>query len=94
MATPCNRIWDDARATYQDPTMQPTALAIAEALAGISDDESEPMKDCLAEFDPVERHTRLELAAAYRWIAKMGWSDTINNHISAKIPGTEHFLLN
>jgi len=71
----------------------PTMDALGDAMAG-RHSSLDLTQDYLAEFSPQERLLRIELAAAYRWIAKMGWSDTINNHISAKIPGTEHFLLN
>lgn len=42
----------------------------------------------------LESQTRIELAAAYRLIHKFGWDDVIFTHLSAKIPGTEHFLIN
>ncbi len=38
--------------------------------------------------------TRVELAAAYRLVAVYGWDDLIYTHISARIPGTEDFLIN
>lgn len=41
-----------------------------------------------------EWQTRVDLAACYRLIALHGWDDLIFTHISAKIPGTEHFLIN
>ena len=41
-----------------------------------------------------ERQTRVDLAAAYRLAAIYGWTDLNNTHFSARIPGTEHFLLN
>lgn len=37
---------------------------------------------------------RVQLAAVYRLVAHFGWDDLISTHISAKVPGTEHFLLN
>ncbi|MGK0171283.1 MAG: ribulose-5-phosphate 4-epimerase/fuculose-1-phosphate aldolase [Gammaproteobacteria bacterium] len=38
---------------------------------------------------------RVDLAAAYRLVDMLGWSDGIGTHISARIPGPEdHFLLN
>lgn len=42
----------------------------------------------------VEWQTRVDLAACYRLIAHYGWDDLIFTHISAKIPGTEEFLIN
>jgi len=41
-----------------------------------------------------ERQTRLDLAACYRLTAHFGYDDVIWNHISARIPGTETFLIN
>ena len=38
---------------------------------------------------------RVDLAAAYRLVAYLGWDDLIFTHLSARIPGPEHhFLLN
>jgi ribulose-5-phosphate 4-epimerase/fuculose-1-phosphate aldolase len=41
-----------------------------------------------------EWNTRVDLAAAYRLFALFGWDDLIFTHLSAKVPGTEHFLIN
>lgn len=42
-----------------------------------------------------ERALRVELAAAYRVFAEFGWTETIFNHITARVPGPEHnFLIN
>ncbi len=41
-----------------------------------------------------EWQTRSELAACYRLTALYGWTDMIGTHISARVPGTETFLLN
>ena len=41
-----------------------------------------------------ENQTRIELAAAYRLVHKFDWDDVIFTHLSAKIPGTETFLIN
>lgn len=43
---------------------------------------------------PEEWEIRVKLAACYRLIAHFGWDDLIFTHISAKVPGTEHFLIN
>lgn len=43
--------------------------------------------------DP-EWQTRVDLAACYRLIAHYGMSDLVYNHATARIPGTEHFLIN
>ncbi|HYL87560.1 MAG TPA: class II aldolase/adducin family protein [Burkholderiales bacterium] len=42
-----------------------------------------------------ERALRVQLAAAYRVADKLGWSELIYTHISARVPGPEHhFLIN
>jgi ribulose-5-phosphate 4-epimerase/fuculose-1-phosphate aldolase len=46
------------------------------------------------EVSPQEWQARVELAACYRLIDKFGMTDLIYNHITARIPGTEHLLIN
>lgn len=41
-----------------------------------------------------EWQTRVELAACYRLFVIHGWDDLIHTHVSARIPGTEHLLIN
>lgn len=41
-----------------------------------------------------EWQARVDLAACYRLIAAHGWDDLVFTHISAKVPGTEDFLIN
>ena len=41
-----------------------------------------------------EWQARLDLAAAYRLVALFRWDDLVFTHITAKIPGTEHYLIN
>ena len=41
-----------------------------------------------------EWRSRIDLAACYRLADMFGFSDIIWNHITAKVPGTEHFLIN
>ena len=41
-----------------------------------------------------EWQTRVDLAAAYRLVALFGWDDLVFTHLTAKVPGTEHFLIN
>ena len=43
---------------------------------------------------PEEWQARLELAACYRLIDAYEMTDLIYNHITAKIPGTDHLLIN
>jgi ribulose-5-phosphate 4-epimerase/fuculose-1-phosphate aldolase len=41
-----------------------------------------------------EWQARCDLAACYRLVDLYGWSDFFGTHISLRIPGTEHFLMN
>ena len=41
-----------------------------------------------------EWQTRLDLAACYRLIHHHGWTTQVFNHITARIPDTEHLLIN
>ena len=50
-----------------------------------------PIKD---EVSREEWQTRLDLAACYRLVDAYGMTDLIYNHITARIPGTEHLLIN
>lgn len=44
---------------------------------------------------PEEWQVRLELAAAYRLVARFGWDDLLGTHLSVRVPGPEeHFLIN
>jgi ribulose-5-phosphate 4-epimerase/fuculose-1-phosphate aldolase len=44
---------------------------------------------------PEEWALRVRLAACYRVVDMMGWSEVIMNHISARVPGPDHhFLIN
>lgn len=45
-------------------------------------------------MDQTERETRIALAACYRLVARYGMTDLIFNHITARIPGTAHLLIN
>lgn len=53
-----------------------------------------PATDVQALVSAEEWQTRVDLAACYRLIAMHGWDDVVFTHVSAKIPGTEHFLIN
>jgi ribulose-5-phosphate 4-epimerase/fuculose-1-phosphate aldolase len=44
--------------------------------------------------ESAEAGTRVDLAACYRLTAHFGYDDVIWNHISARIPGEEAFLIN
>jgi ribulose-5-phosphate 4-epimerase/fuculose-1-phosphate aldolase len=47
--------------------------------------------------EPVGREEwemRCELAAAYRLFAHLGWHELIYNHLTVRVPGEDHFLIN
>lgn len=47
------------------------------------------------DIDPVEWELRVQLAAAYRIIDHLGWSELIWTHTTVRVPGPEHhFLIN
>lgn len=48
----------------------------------------------LASLPEAEARVRVDLAAAYRLVALFGWDDLIFTHLSARVPDTEHFLIN
>jgi ribulose-5-phosphate 4-epimerase/fuculose-1-phosphate aldolase len=52
------------------------------------------MSKSLNRFSEAEWATRVDLAACYRLADMFGFSDIIWNHITAKVPGVEHFLIN
>ena len=37
---------------------------------------------------------RQRLAAAYRVVHHLGWTETIYGHLTLRVPGTRHFLIN
>src|SRR5471030_1689471 len=43
---------------------------------------------------PEEWQARVDLAAAYRLVDLYGMTDLIYNHITVRIPGTDHLLIN
>ena len=46
-------------------------------------------------IDPVEWELRVQLAAAYRIVDHLGWSELIWTHTTVRVPGSEHrFLIN
>jgi ribulose-5-phosphate 4-epimerase/fuculose-1-phosphate aldolase len=47
-----------------------------------------------AEVSAAEWKARVDLAAAYRLVDLYGMTDLIYNHITVRIPGTEHLLIN
>jgi ribulose-5-phosphate 4-epimerase/fuculose-1-phosphate aldolase len=47
-----------------------------------------------AGIEPQEWQVRCELAAAYRLFAHLGWHELIYNHLTVRVPDSEHFLIN
>jgi ribulose-5-phosphate 4-epimerase/fuculose-1-phosphate aldolase len=47
-----------------------------------------------ADVERAEWQVRCELAAAYRLFAVLGWHELIYNHLTVRVPGTDHFLIN
>jgi len=45
-------------------------------------------------YSDVEWKARVDLALCYRMVDYYGWTTQVYNHISYKIPGTEHLLIN
>lgn len=57
------------------------------------------MQDAFAQRRPQacsaqEWQLRCELAAAYRLFAELGWHELIYNHLTVRVPGSQHFLIN
>ncbi|MDY7559072.1 class II aldolase/adducin family protein [Pseudomonas sp. 10B1] len=53
-----------------------------------------PARNVQDQVSATEWQARVDLAACYRLVAMHGWDDLIFTHISAKVPGTEDFLIN
>lgn len=53
-----------------------------------------PQLDLKNKVSPEEWQVRIDLAACYRLVEDLGWGDLIYTHISAKVPGTDHYLVN
>src|SRR2546429_9751858 len=51
-------------------------------------------KSVRAAVSPAEWQTRVDLAACYRLMDCYGMTDLIYNHITARVPGAEHLLIN
>jgi ribulose-5-phosphate 4-epimerase/fuculose-1-phosphate aldolase len=51
-------------------------------------------KSVQPDVSPEEWQSRVELAACYRLVDLYGMTDLIYNHITVRIPGTEHLLIN
>lgn len=53
-----------------------------------------PQIDLKEKVSEEEWEVRINLAACYRLVEFFGWGDLIYTHISARIPGTDHYLVN
>jgi ribulose-5-phosphate 4-epimerase/fuculose-1-phosphate aldolase len=51
-------------------------------------------KSLKGKVSPAEWQARVDCACAYRLVRIFGMDDLVYNHISVRIPGTEHYLLN
>lgn len=60
----------------------------------LSADRPDALDSLAGKVGADEWQTRLDLAAAYRLVALFRWEDLVYTHISARIPGTEHYLIN
>ncbi|TXH03883.1 MAG: class II aldolase/adducin family protein [Nevskiaceae bacterium] len=52
------------------------------------------LPDVRTQVSAEEWQARVDLAAAYRLVANFRWDDLVFTHISARVPGTHHFLIN
>ncbi|MEO8137904.1 MAG: class II aldolase/adducin family protein [Betaproteobacteria bacterium] len=60
-----------------------------------------PLTNCTTEFRSIrddvsleEWQARLDLAACYRLVDAYGMPDLIYNHITLRVPGSDHLLIN
>ncbi|WP_415904284.1 class II aldolase/adducin family protein [Neptuniibacter sp. QD48_55] len=53
-----------------------------------------PQLNLKNKVSPEEWQVRVDLAACYRLVEDLGWGDLIYTHISAKVPETDHYLVN
>src|SRR5215207_6606174 len=61
---------------------------------GLSMNYATDFKPLKGEVSDQEWQARVELAACYRLVDSYEMTDLIYNHITARIPGTEHLLIN
>jgi ribulose-5-phosphate 4-epimerase/fuculose-1-phosphate aldolase len=50
--------------------------------------------DAQSRYSAEEWAIRVDLAAAYRLVALFKWDDLVFTHITARVPGPDHFLIN
>ncbi|MEM7017419.1 MAG: class II aldolase/adducin family protein [Pseudomonadota bacterium] len=53
----------------------------------------QPVPSVKEQVSPEEWEQRVSLAALYRLVAMQGWDDFLFTHLSARVPGPEHYFL-
>ena len=66
---------------------------INRGVSGMKPLESVDIPSLQGKVSEEEWAIRVDLAAAYRMVAYYGWDDLIFTHLSARIPGPEHYFL-
>jgi len=77
--------------------MKPKVADLRKAYPELAPDKDYPpleLASLKGKVSAAEWEARVDGACAYRLVRHFGMDDLIYNHISARIPGTEHFLLN
>src|SRR6516165_1428629 len=95
------------RASFSFAWLHRTSLGLADILADMTHpgscsppdrrsavNYSTDFKSIRNDVSEPEWQTRLDLAACYRLVDQYAMLDLIYNHITARIPGTEHLLIN
>lgn len=63
-------------------------------LSQVLNTHSVPREEVRGHVSEAEWNARVQLAACYRLMDRYGMTDLIYNHITMRIPGTEHLLIN
>src|SRR5215472_2829150 len=95
------------RASFSFAWLHSTSLGLADRLADMTHPGSysppdgrsavnyaTDFKSIRNDVSEQEWQTRTDLAACYRLVDQYGMADLIYNHITARIPGTDHLLIN
>ena len=53
-----------------------------------------PTLNLQSKVSPEEWAIRVDLAACYQLVSHFGWDDLIYTHLSARVPGTNYYLVN
>jgi ribulose-5-phosphate 4-epimerase/fuculose-1-phosphate aldolase len=74
-------------------TLSPAKLTEGSSMSAAA--QVTQLRDIEHDCSPEEWAARLDLAAAYRLGARMGWHDMLGNHFTLRVPGTtDQYLLN